>query len=113
MSNELIWLEFTPKTERNLKVLTKKYRNTRNDIQPVIDQLESGKFVGDQIPGTDYTVFKVRVRNTDIQKGKNSGYRIIYNLKTNKYIIIVTIYSKLDQNDISAKEINKIIREFG
>lgn len=61
MSNKLIYLEFTPNTERNLKVLAKKYRHIREDIQPVIEQLESGDIIGDQIPGTEYTVFKVRV----------------------------------------------------
>ena len=113
MSNKLIYLEFTPNTERNLKVLAKKYRHIRKDIQPVIERLESGDIIGDQIPGTGYTVFKVRVRNTDIRKGKSSGYRIIYNLKTNEYIVIVTIYSKLNQGNISVKEINRIIRDFG
>ena len=112
MLNEPIIVEFTPKTERNIKVLAKKYSHIYSDIQPVIDQLESGDIIGDQIPGTDYTVFKVRVKNSDIQKGKRSGYRIVYNLKTNTYIIIVTIYSKLNQSDISVKDIKRILKEF-
>lgn len=32
-----------------------------------------GNCPGDQTSGTTYTVFKVRVKNSDIQKGKSAG----------------------------------------
>ena len=112
MPNEPVQVEFTPETKRNLKVLAKKYRHIRSDVQPVIDQLRAGEVVGDQVPGTRYTIFKVRVRNSDIQKGKRSGYRLIYHLKTPTTIVLVTIYSKLDQSNISAEQIQRILIEF-
>ena len=105
-------VEFTPEFKRNLRALAKKYRNIRSDVQPVIDQLMAGEVIGDQVPGTHYTIFKVRVRNSDIQKGKRSGYRMVYHLKTPTNVILVTIYSKLDQADISAKQIQRILIEF-
>jgi len=112
MPNEPVQVEFTPETKRNLKVLAKKYRHIRSDVQPVIDQLRAGEVVGDQVPRTRYTIFKVRVRNSDIQKGKRSGYRLIYHLKTPTTIVLVTIYSKLDQSNISAEQIQRILIEF-
>lgn len=111
MAND-VQIEFTPEFKRNLRALAKKYPQIRSDIQPVIDQLQDGEVVGDQVTGTDYSVFKVRVKNSDIQKGKSSGYRMIYYLKTPAKIILVTIYSKLDQADIAAKQIRKILKEF-
>ncbi len=45
-------------------------------------------------------------------KKVRSGYRLIYWLRTPKDVILVTIYSKLDQGDISAKEIRRIIKQF-
>ena len=78
----------------------------------MVDQLQVGEVVGDQVPGTRYTIFKVRVRNSDIQKGKRSGYRLVYHLKTPTNAILVTIYSKLDQADISAEQIRRILTEF-
>jgi len=64
-------ISFTPEFKRNLRVLAKKYRDIHSDIQPLIQQIQKGDFVGDQIPKTgDHTVFKVRVRNRDIRKGK-------------------------------------------
>lgn len=80
----LIKVEATPTFNRNLRTLAKKYRSIRNDIKPVITQLEQGELPGEQISGIGYEVFKLRVRNTDIQKGKSGGYRLIYYVKTAK-----------------------------
>jgi mRNA-degrading endonuclease RelE of RelBE toxin-antitoxin system len=92
-----------------VRQLAKRYRRIRLDIQPIIDRLESGELPGDQIPGMNYTLFKVRVKNSDVQKGKSGGYRIIYYLKTEKQILLVTIYSKSDKPDITAAEVKEII----
>lgn len=81
-------------------------------MQPVIEQLQAGEFLGDQIPGTDYTVFKVRVRNSDIQKGKSAGYRLIYQLESPTSVILLLIYSKLDQVDVTADEIQAVVEGF-
>jgi len=107
-----VQVEYTPEFKRNLRALAKKYRHIRSDVQPVIDQLQAGQVIGDQVPGTRYTIFKVRVQNSDIQKGKRSGYRLIYHFKTPTSIILVTVYSKLDQADISGEQIRRILREF-
>ncbi|MBW4525337.1 MAG: type II toxin-antitoxin system RelE/ParE family toxin [Phormidium tanganyikae FI6-MK23] len=95
--------------EREIRQLAKRYRRIRIDIQPIIDQLESGELLGDQIPGMNYTLFKVRVKNSDVQKGKSGGYRIIYYLKTEAQILLVTLYSKSDKPDITADEVREII----
>jgi mRNA-degrading endonuclease RelE of RelBE toxin-antitoxin system len=110
--NSSVTVEFTPEFKRNLRVLSKKYRHIRSDVQPVIDQIQAGEFVGDKIPRVKYTVFKVRIKNSDIQKGKRSGYRFIYYLKTKTNVILVTIYSKLEQSDISAEQIRRILRQY-
>lgn len=109
---ELVHVEYTPELKRNLRALAKKYRHVRSDVQPVIDRLQAGDTIGDQVPRTDYTIFKVRIQNSDIQKGKRSGYRLIYYRKTRTMIVLVTVYSKLDQGDISAEQIRRILREF-
>lgn len=109
---EPVQVEYTPEFKRNLRVLAKKYRHIRSDVQPVIDQLRAGEIIGDQVPRTRYTIFKVRVRNSDIQKGKRSGYRMIYHLKTPTNVILVTIHFKLDQADVSAEQIRHILIEF-
>lgn len=107
-----IEIRFTSEFKRNLRVLAKKYRHIRSDIEPVIAELQQGNFIGDQVPRTGYTIFKVRVKNQDINKGKSGGYRFIYYLKTSTKVILVTIYSKSEQSDISTKKIRQILKEY-
>ena len=84
MQSKPIVIEFTPEFKRNLKTLSKKYRSIRRDVDPVIDRLQKGEVMGDQIPGVGYALFKVRVQNRNTQKGKSGGYRMIYYFKNSK-----------------------------
>jgi mRNA-degrading endonuclease RelE of RelBE toxin-antitoxin system len=111
-SEKAISVRFTPEFKRNLRQLSKKYRHIRSDIQPIVEEIQAGNIIGDQIPRINYTLFKVRVKNSDIRKGKRSGYRFIYYLKTETDVVLVTIYSKLDQSDISAEQVRQILREY-
>jgi mRNA-degrading endonuclease RelE of RelBE toxin-antitoxin system len=80
-TTEPIRVRFTSEFKRNLRALAKKYRHIRSDVEPTLEQIQTGNFVGDQVPRIGYTIFKVRVRNSDIGKGKRSGYRLIYYLR--------------------------------
>lgn len=104
-------VEYAPEFKRNLRELAKRYRHIRSDVEPIIEQLQMGQVPGDQVPGTPFTIFKVRIRNSDTRKGKSGGYRMIYYLRTGTQILLVTIYSKLEQGDISARQIRKIVLE--
>jgi len=106
-------VEYTDAFLHQLRRLGRRYRHIRDDVRPVIEQLQAGVILGEQIPHTGLTLFKVRVRNRDIQKGKSAGYRLIYYLKTQEKIILVTIYSKSDQGDIDAATIRRILTETG
>ena len=109
---ELMQIEVTARFKRDLRILAKKYRRIRQDIQPIINRLETGNLLGDRVAGVGYTIFKLRIKNSDVQKGKSGGYRIIYYLQTKEKIILVTIYSKSEREDITAKEIKQILSEF-
>ncbi|PSB50062.1 addiction module antitoxin [filamentous cyanobacterium Phorm 6] len=111
MTDEIpqIQIVFSDEFKTRVRTLLKRYRSIRTDIQPLLDELQSGNFIGDQIPGTGHTVFKVRLKNSDIQKGKSGGYRVIYQLRGDTYILLVVIYSKSDQDDIPANQIRDII----
>jgi len=105
-------ISYTPEFKRNLRRLAKKYRQIRSDLDPLLQQLQAGNIIGEQIPRLEYTLFKVRVRNQNLQKGKSAGYRVIYYLKTTTQIILVTIYSKSEQGDITAEQIHRILKDF-
>lgn len=108
----LIQVIVSPTFNRNLRTLAKKYRSIRNDIQPIIEQLTRGELPGDRIAGVGYAVFKLRVRNSDTQKGKSGRYRLIYYVQTATGIILLTLYTKSEQVDIAAEDIQNIITEY-
>jgi mRNA-degrading endonuclease RelE of RelBE toxin-antitoxin system len=91
--------------------LAKKYRHIKSDVQPIIQDLIQGRTLGDQISGIRYEVFKVRARNSDAAKGKRSGYRLIYSRPSSGPIVLITIYSKTEQSDITPAEIRRIVLE--
>jgi len=112
-SDDEVFIQFSDEFEEKLYRLSKRFRRIRSDIQPITDQLQQGDFVGDRVAGIGegYIVFKVRVRNRDIQKGKSAGYRLIYQVQSPAYVVLLTIYSKSDREDISANEIRDILTE--
>ena len=112
MNNPEIQVIASPVFDRNIRTLLKKYRNVREDIFPIIEQLKNGETPGDQISGIRHTVHKLRIRNSNNQKGKSGGYRLIYYLKTSTHILLLTIYSKSEQDDVTAEDLRDIIEEY-
>lgn len=112
MDNPSVTVIALPTFTRNIRTLIKKYRNILNDIQPIIAQLENGEIPGDQVAGVGYSVFKLRIKNSDNQKGKSGGYRLIYYLKTNDKILLLTLYNKSEQDDVVAVDLKDIIEEY-
>lgn len=99
--------------KREARHLKKRYRNIEADLQPLIEQLQNGDLPGDRIPGfADYVVYKVRVKNSDIRKGKSGGYRVIYQSLISTAVVLLYLYAKSDQNDVTADEICAIIEKF-
>lgn len=104
-------VEFSPEFKRNLRRLAKKYRNIRSDLEPVLAHLGAGEALGDRIQGSGQTIYKLRIKNSDLEKGKRAGYRLIYWLALPEKIILLTIYSKTEQGDISFHRIRQILQE--
>jgi mRNA-degrading endonuclease RelE of RelBE toxin-antitoxin system len=102
----------TDEFKRFARTLEKRYRNLRADLQPLIEQLQNGEFPGDQISGTSYTVYKVRVKNSTIRKGKSGGYRVIYQSLSPKAVVLLYLYSKSDQDNVAATDLLSIIERF-
>ena len=98
--------------QSQFKFLKKRYRKIKVDIQSTLDDLESGQTPEDQFSGIDSIVMKVRVKNSDIQKGKSGGYRLIYWIVSPELIVLLDIYSKSDQENITLNEVRQIIKNF-
>lgn len=112
MSDMPVQLKFTALFKRRLKGLAKKYRQIQTDVQPVLDEIIQGNFIGNQIAGTQYTVYKVWAKNSDAQVGNSGGYRLIYQVESPTQVVLHLIYSKSEQANVSAEEIQIAIAEY-
>ncbi|MDJ0846315.1 type II toxin-antitoxin system RelE/ParE family toxin [Crocosphaera sp.] len=102
----------TREFQKKVRSLSKKYRHIQTDLQPILEKLRLGEILGDRIPGIKFVVYKLRIKNNDIQKGKSGGYRLIYWLQTTDCIILLDIYSKSGQDNIDVTKISQIITQF-
>ena len=100
---------YTDEFKKDLKKLTKKYPNIKQDLIPVIKLLSADEIIGDRVTGTGAKVFKIRIANSDLKKGKSAGYRLLYWLKTIDKTILLTVYSKSERVSMTAEEIKQII----
>jgi mRNA-degrading endonuclease RelE of RelBE toxin-antitoxin system len=105
-------IKLTPEFQRKIRNLAKKYRKIRLDLQPVLEQLQIGIFPGNRLSGIDAEVLKLRVKNSDIQKGKSGGYRLIYWIVSPNTVVLLDMYSKSEQEDIEIPEILRVIANF-
>ncbi|BAY16497.1 hypothetical protein NIES21_23260 [Anabaenopsis circularis NIES-21] len=49
LSNEPVSIRFSDEFEQKLYRLSKRFRNIRSDVQPIIEELQQGNIVGDRI----------------------------------------------------------------
>jgi len=95
---------------KELKRLAKKYKSI-NDYQILLNILSKSnpKLVATLLTKNCY---KIRIKNSDNHKGKSAGYRVIYLLiEEDKEIVLLSIYSKSDFENISDSEIDKKVIE--
>jgi mRNA-degrading endonuclease RelE of RelBE toxin-antitoxin system len=81
-------------------------------MKPVIKQLQAGELLGDLIPNLSDSVYKIRVKNSDNNKGESAGYQIIYYVKRLEHITLLILHSESEQADISTAEIQAIIEKW-
>lgn len=107
----------TNRFKRDAKKYEKKYKHIKDDLQEVINEIKNGSLKGDVVPNirmvdNENNVIKVRVANSDIPCGDRGGYRLIYYAeRSDKRIYLLTVYCKRDIENISNKEIQKIVLE--
>jgi mRNA-degrading endonuclease RelE of RelBE toxin-antitoxin system len=105
-------IDTTIQYEKELKKLRKKYRSIENDTETLVEKLETGEIPGDKISGNKYPVYKVRVKNSNVNKGQSGGYRVIYYTMTPDALVLTAIYSKSVQENISNEEIEARIEQY-
>lgn len=84
------------------KRLKRKFPNLKNDL---IKNLKS--FVPKNEIHIGRSIFKVRIKSSDLDKGKSGGLRsYIYFFRQKKLIVPICIYFKSDQERVSEKALD-------
>ena len=97
--------------KKQVKQLLKNYPHLRQDLNALnstlLENPKCGKALGKK-------VYKIRLKSTDISKGKRSGYRVIsYVMDDKEKIRLLTVYAKSRKANISDKEIVAILQQEG
>lgn len=90
---------------KEAKQLSKKYQNFKSDLHVAIKQIQK------QSLGTPLGkgLYQKRVKNSSNKSGKSGGFRvIIYQIKSGK-IVLISVYSKTQKNNISSAELKTIL----
>jgi len=95
--------------KKSFKKLSKHYKNINNDVDNFLDSINSKDDLGIEIKSN---IFKVRIKNSDKNKGKSAGYRLIsYLTIVEDQLQLLYIYDKSKIENLTENEIDKLIIE--
>jgi len=93
--------------KKAVKKLSKNYKHIQNDIDDFLNSIDSKEDLGIELKSN---VFKVRIKNSNKNRGKSAGYRLISYLKiTNDQLHLLYIYDKSKLENLTEKEIDNLI----
>lgn len=97
--------------KRSFKPLTRRFPHARADVIAAIEEICRLPTLGVAIPGSG-GVRKLRVRSTDLQRGKSGGFRLLYIVLSDRELICpLLIYAKSDQEDVTHRELRALLAE--
>ena len=93
--------------KKAVKKLSKNYRNIESDVKDFLKSINTKNDLGIELKSN---VFKVRIKNSDKNKGKSAGYRLIsYLAVIENELHLLYIYDKSSLVNITEKEIDELI----
>ena len=103
----------TGRFDNESRRLIRKYRSLRNELDLLKAQLQQGDRPGDRLVGIGYEAYKVRLPNRSARRGKSGGFRVIYQERSGRLVLLLLIYSKTERADIPDDVVIRIIEEAG
>ncbi|PHS34547.1 MAG: addiction module toxin RelE [Sulfurovum sp.] len=95
--------------KKSAKKLAKRYKNFKKDFQLFLNSLEDTPKQGVEL---SKGLYKVRIKNSDNNKGKSAGYRIITYSVIEDEIFLVDIYTKSEMENITDAAIDIIVKQY-
>ena len=95
--------------KKSYKKLSKQYKNIGEDVNAFLDSISSKNDLGIEIKSN---IFKARIKNSDKNKDKSAGYRLIsYLALVDNELHLLYIYDKSKIENLTENEIDKLIIE--
>ncbi len=93
--------------EKSFKKLSKKFKNIEKDIDVFLLSVKTKDDLGVELKPN---VYKVRIANTDKNKGKSVGYRLLtYIVLVENELHLLYIYDKGSIGNLSESEVDAMI----
>jgi len=80
-----------PLFDKQFKKLSKKYNLIKDDVKELVNNFDDLHL---QSTSIKTNLYKIRLANTNKNKGKRAGYRIYYYIKIETTVYFLTIYDK-------------------
>ncbi len=87
----------------------KKFKLLKSDLKQLVSELESKNDLGVYL---GFNIYKKRFKNSSIPTGKSGGYRIIIYQEIEDKIVLISIYSKSEKENISDDELKDILKQY-
>lgn len=102
-------IEYSESFLKEAKQLSKKFKLLKSDLKQAVDEIETKNDLGVYL---GFNLFKKRVKNSSIPTGKSGGFRVIIYQQIENKIVLVSIYSKTEKENLSDEELSVAIKKY-
>ncbi|MCT7625064.1 type II toxin-antitoxin system RelE/ParE family toxin [Aliarcobacter butzleri] len=102
-------IEYADTFLKEAKQLSKKFKLLKSDLKQAVDEIETKNDLGVYL---GFNLFKKRVKNSSIPTGKSGGFRVIIYQQIENKIVLISIYSKTEKENLSDEELSEIIKQY-
>lgn len=94
---------------KEAKALSKKYKLLKSDLKEAVAEIENLKDFGVSL---GFNLFKKRIKNSSIPTGKSGGFRIIIFEQIEDKIVLISIFSKTEKENLSDNELAMALQKY-
>lgn len=102
-------IEYSDSFLKEAKKLSKKYKLLKSDLKQAVEEIQSKNDLGVYL---GFNIFKKRVKNSSIPTGKSGGFRVIIYQQIKNKIVLISIYSKTEKENLSDEELSEILKQY-
>ena len=102
-------IEYADSFLKEAKQLSKKFKLLKSDLKQAVEEIETKNDFGVYL---GFNLFKKRVKNSSIPTGKSGGFRVIIYQQIENRVVLISIYSKTEKENLSDEELSEIIKQY-